>query len=296
MSVLQDRAVVVTGAGGGIGRAYAEAIVAAGGRVVVNDIAHDRAVEVAEGLGGQAVPSGHDITDWDQARDLVRTCVTEFGTIDGLVNNAGLLALAHPHEQDERDARRLIEVNLMGSIACATAAFAEMVPRGRGSVVNVTSGQQMGDRSMAVYGATKAGTAALTYSWATDLRESGVRVNAVSPMAHTRMAEVYESFVGGGFVGQNRGKDPANNAPLVVWLLSDRSARVTGQVLRCDAETLSVCAHPAVIAEGAQTEGGWDVDKVQRAFDERLLGLLQPGGVRLIEPPRFVDGPRSAGQ
>src|SRR5439155_4055963 len=125
------------------------------------------------------------------AEELIERCVHEFGAIDGLVNNAGCFALSLPQEQRQQDVRRLVDVNLVGTIACGVHALRHMIGRRRGAVVNATSAEQMGKTSSAVYGATKAAVAALTYSWSVDVREHGVRVNAVSPNAHTRMAEIY---------------------------------------------------------------------------------------------------------
>lgn len=242
---------------------------------------------VAAGLGERAIASSHDVSQWSTGAELVQTCLDRWGRMDGLVNNAGILALAHSEQQTEDDARRLVETNLLGTIACGTAALAHFCEQGSGVMVNVTSGQQMGAPTMAVYGATKAGVAALTYAWAEEFADRDIRVNAISPMAHTQMAQVFEAFMGADFVGQNRDKPPANNAAVVVWLLSDE-AQLTGQVVRCDGETLSLCSHPAVISPPATTSGQWTPEAVSAAFAGGLADLAQPCGVRQVQAPRHL--------
>ncbi|SMC95949.1 SDR family NAD(P)-dependent oxidoreductase [Lentzea albidocapillata] len=280
---LAGRAVVITGAGRGLGAAYALAVAAAGGVAVVNDIDGDEAERVAARIvagGGRAVAHPADITSWDAAEELIGRCVEEFGAIDGLVNNAGVFALALPQDQQPEQTRRIIDVNLFGTVACGTHALRHMVARGRGVVLNVTSGEQMGKTASAVYGATKAAVATLTYSWAEDVREHGVRVNAVSPNAHTRMADVYQAFRGVDG-SQNAGLAPERNAPLVVYLLSDRGAAVTGQVVRLSGEELMLCTHPAIL-EPVVRRDVWTVESLAEAFESDLAGRQQPAGVRRV--------------
>ncbi|GLZ42014.1 SDR family oxidoreductase [Actinokineospora sp. NBRC 105648] len=280
---LHDKAVVVTGAGRGLGAAYAVAAAAAGASVVVNDIDQDAAAKVASDIGragGRAVAHPADITDWDAAEGLISLCVSEFGAIDGLVNNAGVFTLALPWEQDPTEARRLIEVNLLGTLACGTHALRHMVARGSGTVVNVTSGEQMGKTATAVYGATKAAVATLTYSWSLDARDHGVRVNAVSPNAHTRMADTYQAFRGSAGT-QNVGLAPEVNAPLVVYLLSDLSSAVTGQVVRLNGSDLMLCTHPAVL-DPVLTRPGWTIEALAEAFAGELAEHLQPVGIQRV--------------
>jgi NAD(P)-dependent dehydrogenase (short-subunit alcohol dehydrogenase family) len=140
---------------------------------------------------------------------------------------------------------------------------------------------------MGAYGASKGGVASLTYSWAVDLAGSGIRVNAVSPNAQTRMAEAFERHLGkkaqrSGDGGQDRqnntGKPPEQNAPAVVYLLSDLSAKLHGQVVRMDGTELSLIRHPAVIGAGVE-DPQWTVEAVAQAFEGELAAYLQPPGL-----------------
>lgn len=281
---LMGKAVVVTGAGRGLGAAYARLAARHGAAVVVNDIDVTYAEAVAEQIraeGGRAVADGSDIATWSGAGAVVDRCLREFGAIDGLVNNAGIFHLAHPSEEDPEQFRKVVTVNLLGTAYCGLHAIRAMLERGRGSVVNVTSGAQTGSAAMGAYGASKGAVASLTYCWAADLAGTGVRVNAVSPNAHTRMAEAYERYLGERARGQNIGKSPEVNAPAVVYLLSDASAALNGQVVRIDGDELAVMSHPAIVGEGVR-HPEWTVERVAEAFAGELGARLQPIGLYRI--------------
>jgi NAD(P)-dependent dehydrogenase (short-subunit alcohol dehydrogenase family) len=280
VSSLAGKAVVVTGAGRGLGAAYARLAAREGAAVVVNDVDAEQARDVVAAIaadGGRAVADGSDIATWDGAGALVDHCVDAYGAIDGLVNNAGIFRLAHPFDQDPDDFRAVIEVNLLGTAYCGLRAIRAMRDRG-GSVVNVTSGAHAGSADLGAYGASKGGVASLTYGWAVDLAGSGIRVNAVSPNAQTRMAEAFERHLGNRARQQNIGKAPGQNAPAVVYLLSDLSAGVHGQVVRVDGAELSLIRHPAVIGDGVR-DPQWTVESVAAAFDGDLAECIQPLGL-----------------
>ena len=284
---LRGRAIVVTGAGRGLGAAYARLAAAHGASVVVNDIDAACASAVAESIrdgGGTAVSDASDIVSWDGAGRLIAGCIGEFGAIDGLVNNAGVFRIASVSEQDPADFRTVMEVNLLGTAYCGLHALWAMRERGRGSVVNVTSGALAGSASLAAYGASKGAVASLTYSWAIEVDGTGVRVNAVSPNAHTRMAEEFERYLGERARGQNVGKSPDANAPAVVFLLSDAAAGVNGQIVRMDGEELSLMTHPGVRRPAAY-DPQWTVRSVAGAFASSLGALARPPGLTGASAP-----------
>jgi NAD(P)-dependent dehydrogenase (short-subunit alcohol dehydrogenase family) len=281
VTFLDGRAVVVTGAGRGLGEAYARLAAAHGAAVVVNDVDGALAAEVVAaitGTGARAVADGSDIASWDGAGALIEHCLAEFGAIDGLVNNAGIFRIATIAEQDPADLRAVLEVNLLGTAYCGLHALRAMTSRGRGSVVNVTSGAHAGTAALGAYGASKGGVASLTYCWAAEVAGTGVRVNAVSPNAHTRMATEFERYLGGRGQGQNVGKSAEGNAPAVVFLLSDAAADVNGQVVRVDGDQLSLMTHPSVL-EPSLTDPDWTVEAVADAFAGHLTALAEPIGV-----------------
>jgi NAD(P)-dependent dehydrogenase (short-subunit alcohol dehydrogenase family) len=281
MGHLDGKAVVVTGAGQGLGAAYARLAAAEGAAVLVNDVDAGLASTVVKSIraqGGRAEAAVGTVATWESAGEIIAGCVSAFGTIDGLVNNAGVFRLAHPADQDPDDFRTVVEVNLLGTAYCGLHAIRAMLDQGGGSVVNVTSGAHAGSAAMGAYGASKGGVASLTYCWAADLLGTGVRVNAVSPNAHTRMAEAFEAYLGTAAQGQNIHKPPEQNAPAIVYLLSDAAAGLHGQVIRIDGDELSMIAHPTVLGTGVR-DPQWTVDKVAAAFAAGAVGPLSPVGL-----------------
>jgi NAD(P)-dependent dehydrogenase (short-subunit alcohol dehydrogenase family) len=266
---LRGRAVVVTGSGRGLGRAYALDAAAAGAAVVVNDVDAAEAQEVVETIrshGGRAAVATASVTDAAAAAEVVATCIREFGRIDGLVNNAGILTEAPAWESTAAQSRAMVEVNVLGSIFCGHAAIRRMRDQGTGgSIVNVTSGTHLGQAGLAVYGATKGAVASLTYGWALDLDGTGIRVNAISPLAVTRMK----------LPPHDGHAHPEDVAAVVRFLLSDLSAGITGQIVRRARSELGLVRHPSI---GTMLTGTWTLDRIADAFDTTLAEELEPIG------------------
>ncbi|MEV8441370.1 SDR family oxidoreductase [Actinosynnema sp. NPDC051121] len=264
MGVLDGKAVIVTGAGRGLGEAYARHAAASGARVVVNDV--ERADDVVASIvaaGGEAVALTGSVTDPSVASALVELCTASFGRVDGLVNNAGVTHFAQPWEDEPDVLRSVIEVNVLGTLYCGTAAAKVM--RG-GSIVNVVSGAMLGRADAAAYSASKGAVAALTSSWAGSLAARDVRVNAVAPLAWTPMMDRDPR------AGQisSRDQTPDRMAPLVTYLLSDRAQGVTGQLVRFLPDKLHVISQHAV-KRPVLTRDSWDVDAIADAFDNDLV-------------------------
>jgi NAD(P)-dependent dehydrogenase (short-subunit alcohol dehydrogenase family) len=281
--VLDGRRVVVTGAGIGLGAAYAEAAAAAGAAVLANDIDAGLAAATAERItanGGRAVPFAADVAEWDGARAIIEHCVSELGGIDGLVNNAGILGLVRPIHEEQASARRTIDVNVTGTLYVAAHAARAMVSAGtRGAIVNVSSGAQCGLHLQGTYSASKGAVASYTYSWARDLDEHNIRVNAMAPNAYTNQHdELIEQL------GYNPEKHHTayasreDNAAVVIYLLSNASEKVNGQVVRVQHDALTLMSHPLIIQPYAPVSE-WSVESVAEAFDNGLADQLQPVGV-----------------
>jgi NAD(P)-dependent dehydrogenase (short-subunit alcohol dehydrogenase family) len=171
----------------------------------------------------------------------------------------------------------MLETNVLGTFNCTRAAIEPMLAQGHGSIVNVTSGAQTGQRANGGYGASKGAVATLTYAWAVELAGSGVRVNAISPMAYSPMSmamEAYQKAHGVPFDATTM-PPPEANAPLAVFLMSARSTGVSGQVLRIDGNRLSLMAHPAIRTPVLERDR-WTPDDVADAFDARLRELMLP--------------------
>ncbi|MGQ0718737.1 MAG: SDR family NAD(P)-dependent oxidoreductase [Pseudonocardiales bacterium] len=287
MSILEGKAVVITGAGRGLGEAYALHAARAGACVVVNDVDGDLAEAVAArivGQGGRAVASAQSVRDPDQASGVVERCLAEFGRVDGLVNNAALNHQALPWEEDVYAARELIEVNVLGVLYCGIAAARVMRRQRAGSIVNISSGSAFGSRGAGTYSASKGAVASATYSWAVDLAEVGVRVNGVCPLAWTRMVERSSSAAIKSSVTPQR--TPDRVAPLITYLLSDRAEGITGQLVRFTGDQLQLVRRPG-LKDPALHRDNWATEDIAAAFDGVLDHHLEPFGFEQQTPPRL---------
>jgi len=275
MGVLNGKAVIITGSGRGIGAGCAKGAARQGAAVVVNDVnpeSINETVATIRAQGGTAIGCVADVTKWEDAERLVRTCIESFGKIDGLVNNAGLAHIAGIAEFDPGAARSLVDVNVMGTLYCTARAVKPMLAQRSGSIVNVISGAHMGLPRLGVYAATKGAVASMVYSWAIELKGSGVRVNALSPVA--------------GGTGMSPA-DPLNqppeaNSPVVEYLLSDLSSDVNGQLVRIDKEELHLYTHPALLIPPA-VRPKWSAEAIADVFANEFKDRQVACGVMGME-------------
>jgi len=274
--VLAGMAVIVTGSGRGLGRAYALMAATCGASVVVNDVDFGSAQDVVDEIvrsGGTAVASGHSVSDWSEAAELVASCRHAFGRVDGVVNNAGVVSARSPLEEDEESIRSVVEVNLIGTIFVGVHAVKSMGSDGQGgSIVNITSSAQMGMRTLGTYGATKGAVASLTYAWALDLAPVHVRVNAYSPLARTPMNDL-----GPQIAVLDDLPTSEDNAAAVCYLLSDLAAGITGQVVKRERSDLIVMSHPD-LTDNRAVSRSWDLESVVELFDPILRKGVQAVG------------------
>lgn len=273
MGILEGKSVVVTGAGVGLGRAYALHAAAEGAAVIVNDLIPEAAEATATHImetGGTAVAIAGSVGSWADAERVIAACVENFGTIDGLVNNAGVIRVAEPWLATESDIRLMVETNLMGAIFIGVHALKVMVARGGGAIVNNTSSAQLGLPKMGTYGATKGALASLTYSWALDAAPHGIRVNAYSPVAETAMVDMSSIPLGSL-------PTPEDNAPVVSYLLSDRAAGVSGQVVQRRGDSLVIMSHPDLTHHTA-TPSDWTAESVSQVLQPVMRAGAQPVG------------------
>lgn len=249
---LSGKSVIVTGAGGGLGRAYALELARQGASLVVNDVDDARAADVANEvteLGGRAEVVAGSVADWSVAERLVQTCADSYGSVDGLVNNAGLLRNALPWEEDEASLRRLVDVNVLGSLFCGVNALRQMTRQGTGAIVGVTSGTLGGTTGVTTYGTTKGAVASMIYGWALESGPLGVRVNGLMPMAVTGMTAQRSNWIDSsnadpGLKKTQTGQGPEKVAPLVAFLLSDRAAGINGRIVRHDGRRITLATRP----------------------------------------------------
>jgi len=308
MGMLDGKVAIVTGAGRGVGRGEAVLLAAHGAKVVVNDLGGSvtgegsdtspaqEVVDVIKSRGGEAVANGDDVSDFEGAERIVQSAIDAFGKLDVLVNNAGILRDRMIFSMTEEEFDSVIKVHLKGtwntmhhaSVYWRNESKEDRQPRA--SIINtVSSAGLQGQASQSIYGAAMAGIAALTIIASLELVRYGVRANCIGPGGFTRMVgvamqdavvrnpEEYESF---------DGMNPGNSAPGVVWLASDDSIPVTGQVLRVVGNNLAVYK-PWDLGEqflskdkdGNPTQ--WDPAEIGPTLHKYVFNTINPGIARI---------------
>lgn len=253
MKTCDQRTVIITGAGGGLGRAYALAFADAGANVVVNDIRADAAQAVASAIqaaGGRAIANSDDITRIDSAQRIVDAALSRFGEVHALVNNAGNLRDRMFVNMEEEDWDEVMRVHLRGHFCLSNILARHWRDRRKAGmpvdarIVNTSSGAGLqGSVGQSNYSCVKAGIAALTLVQAVELQRYGINVNALAPAARTAMTEGVAGMaekVRKPDDGSFDFWDPANVASLVVFLGSPLSARVTGRVFEASGGQVSL--------------------------------------------------------
>ena len=253
----EGRVAIITGAGRGIGREHALLLAHHGAKIVVNDLGgsmdgegNDQGpaqdvVDEIKAMGGEALANTDDISDWDGAQRLVQSAIDTFGGLDILINNAGILRDRMLTNMSEAEWDAVIQVHLKGTFAPsrhAAAYWREKSKAGEevdGRLINTSSPSGIyGNVGQTNYGAAKAGVASFTIIAAKELARYGVTVNAIAPAALTRMTE---NLGMGAADEETKAKlAPKWIAPIVTWLASKESAKVTGRVFDVTGQALSV--------------------------------------------------------
>ncbi|MFA5565314.1 MAG: SDR family oxidoreductase [Acidimicrobiia bacterium] len=247
--ICDGRVAIVTGAGRGIGREHALELARQGAKVVVNDLGGaadgtgsdvgpaQQVVNEIKEMGGEAVANTDSVSDWEGAQRIINTAIETFGTLDVLVNNAGILRDRMLFNMTEAEWDAVIDVHLKGTFAplrWAATYWREKAKAGEpvdARVINTSSTSGIfANPGQGNYGAAKSGIASMSIIAAKELNRYGITVNAIAPGARTRMTENLGGRMSQPVVGDWDEHSPANIAPLIAWLASPESKDITGQV------------------------------------------------------------------
>ena len=293
--ICEGRVCIVTGAGRGIGREHSLMLAEHGAKVVVNDLggemdgsgrstgpAQDVVDEIVT-MGGEAVVNGDDISSWEGAQRLINQAIESFGRLDVLINNAGILRDRMLSNMTEEEWDAVIQVHLKGTFAPSRWAASYWRERSKagepvdGRIINTSSPSGIyGNAGQTNYGAAKAGIATFTIIAAKELGRYGVTVNAIAPVALTRMT----AGLGMGQMPEEQKEvmSPRWIAPIATWLASPESKDITGRVFEASGRFLSV-------AEGWRR--GPSTDPVE---DPAQLGKIVPDLVAKAAAPSGMGG------
>jgi len=274
MGMLDGKVAIVTGAGGGIGRAHARLLASEGASVVVNDLggardgtgeSHSMANGVVEEIkadGGRAVAHYGSVTDKDAAQNMIATAINEFDRVDILIANAGILRDKSFKKMTDDLWDPVIEVHLKGCFYPTKAVYTKMLEQGTGGRIIMTSSTSglVGNFGQTNYGAAKAGIAGFSRCLAIEGKKYDIRVFVLAPVALTRLTEDL-----GGFDNEQMKKrmDPAAVSPLVVYLASDLAKELSGKTFFCGGGRIAemkVVTHTGVTK--TDDGGRWTVQEI----------------------------------
>lgn len=292
--LLQGKRVVVTGSTRGLGRAMALDLAANGASVVVNGTSSPGVGAIEREIiaaGGSAIGVVGSVAELEVCEALVERCVEHFGGIDLLVHNAGIVRDRTLVKMSAEEFDSVVAVHLRGAWGCAKFAARRMVPAGRGHILNVTSGAGLfGAFGQSNYAAAKGGINGLTRALTVELAGSGVRVNALSPVAMTDMTQTVLDRLtalsrASGVTAELEPFPPAVEvASLVTYLASDDARHLSGQIFEFDGRELALWTHPDQVGRAAQHTPWTQADFAAYFAGDPPLQSLHPsrwgGGVR----------------
>jgi NAD(P)-dependent dehydrogenase (short-subunit alcohol dehydrogenase family) len=295
----KDKVVLVTGAGGGIGREFALALGREGAKVVVNDLGasldgvgtdNERAQSVVDEIkaaGGEAIANGESVADWDAAARMVQLAVDTYGRIDCVINNAGILRDRFFFNMSKEDWHQVIDVHLHGAFYVSRAAATHFKAQQSGSYVHMVSTSGLiGNLAQANYSAAKLGIAALSKSIAMDMAKFNVRSNCISPFAWSRMISSIptETPEQQARVERLQKMESSKIAPLAVYLASDAGVGVSGQVFAVRANEIFLMSQSRPI-RSMHTEQGWTPESIAN----RAMPALKPSFYKLDRSQDVFD-------
>lgn len=282
MGICNDRVVIVTGAGGGLGAAHARVFAREGASVIVNDINEAAAQSVVDEIvaaGGKAAINTSDITHYDDSLNAVKQAIDTFGDLHVVVNNAGINRDRMFASMTEAEWDAIMAVHLKGHFCISSHAvhyWRGLAKEGKtvdARIINTTSGAGLqGSIGQSNYAAAKAGIAALTLNQAAELGRYGITANAVAPAARTGMTTAVEEMATRMAKPEDDSFDywdPENVSSLIVWLGSSQSSHVTGRVMESEGGKISI-ADGWRSTKGLDKGGKWEPAELTDAIGQLL--------------------------
>jgi NAD(P)-dependent dehydrogenase (short-subunit alcohol dehydrogenase family) len=284
--MLEGKVAIVTGAGQGVGRAIAEGLAQSGASVVINDVgvtltgetenasAAEEAAAAIREAGGQAAANRDSVADWASAQRIVQTALDNFGRVDIVVNNAGILRDAIFHRMDPEEWRAVIDVHLHGSFNISRAAAGHFRQQQSGSYIHMTSTAGLiGNFGQANYMAAKLGIVGLSRAIAMDMQRFNVRSNCIAPFAWSRMVSSIptETEADKVRVAKLKRMTPEKIAPMVAFLGSDAAKTISGQIFAVRNNEIFLMSQPRPVRSLHRGEG-WTPE----ALAEQLPGAFGP--------------------
>jgi NAD(P)-dependent dehydrogenase (short-subunit alcohol dehydrogenase family) len=300
---LSGKVAIVTGSGRGLGLAYAQELARGGASVVVNDVdaavARDAVTSITE-AGGSAVAEVVPVGSSEAAQALVDRAVEEFGRLDVLVNNAGILRDTTLWKMTDDDFDAVITTHLRGTFTCSRAAAVRMREQGEGGrIICVGSPTgQVGNFGQTNYAAAKAGIVGMVRTWAMELARAQITVNAIVPVAITAMTETapflrpyIDAMETGGPLSSFGRRElslgsPQDAAGLVAFLASDAAAGITGQAVGIGGDRLALWSHPSEVVVEFAEGTGWSADAIADVWPKQFAAAQQTVGQEFPEPPK----------
>lgn len=296
---LADKVAIVTGSGQGLGLAYAKELAQHGVSVVVNDIDVGTASAAAAAIteaGGTAHPIAGAVGDTETAEALVGGAVEQFGRLDILVTNAGILHDKVLWKMTDADFDQVLNVHMRGTFTCARAAAIKMREQGTGGriiCVGSPAGQR-GNFGQTNYSGAKAGIVGMVRTWAMELARANITANAVVPVAVTSMTETVpflKPYIEGRAAGEPLPDfarrelgfgDPEDAAGVVAYLASDEAADITGQAVGIGGDRLALWSHPDLTVQSYR-DGGWTAQAIEAEWSSSFSEHLESVGEQLPE-------------
>ncbi len=280
MGLLDGKVAIITGAGGGIGRAEALLLASEGAKVVVNDLGGARdgtgesatpagkVVEEIAAAGGQAVANFDDVSERDGAERIIQAAIDTYGKLDILVNNAGILRDKTMLKMTDEMFDIVVKVHLRGTYLCTQIAARHMKERGEGGrIINTSSvSGLMGNFGQSNYAAAKAGIYGFTRTVAMELKKANITCNALAPVALTRLTEDLPMMQ-----AMPNAKDllsPEHVAPAVLFLASDLAADITGEVLAVEGPRMYLFKMIKTDSVVPNDESGWTAREIRERWAE----------------------------